>query len=72
MAETPLLRDHSGECVHGVQTAHAADSRGVWLDELCPGGQEVTDSDILTMAADIIETNPEVGAVIDAARKSGG
>ncbi len=56
-----VLRDHNGKCVDGFTFAHHI-GEGKW----CPGGQEVTDSDILTMAADIIETNPSVGAIIDA------
>ncbi len=60
-----VLRDHSQPCEHG----HLMSS-GHWEsinDPMCPGGREVTDSEILTMAADIIETNPSVGAVFDTA-----
>ena len=77
MPETPLLRDHSKPCKHasdgykkvwgdGFHIGHEyqwAPAHNAW----CPGGREVTDPDILTLAADIIETNPEVGAVIAAA-----
>ena len=68
-----VLRDHSELCEHGSFASRYAHklhpTKEGYHFEMCPGGREVTDSDILTMAADIIETDPNVGAVFEAARK---
>ncbi len=70
MSDLPLR----AACIHGRYERHNTDERHIDSFLPCPGGRDITDSDILTLAADIIETDDAVGAVFDAAigKDSGG